>query len=220
MGELGAALTRGLQRHVLACVKHLACNSVENAGFSVDIHVDEVALHEAYLPHFRRVVEEGAAAVMSAYNCVNGQWCGQNRKLLTDILRGEWGFKGIVISDWIFGLREAAASLHAGLDIEIPYRMVRVQHLPGALERGEISWDEVDTAVQRIVATLLRFDEVLWTPAPAREVIRCQEHRALAQEVAARSVVLLRTTKPWTAPRWTDIQIRILWMESPQAGPW
>ena len=76
VGELGAALTRGLQRHVLACVKHFACNSMENARFTVDIEVDDVALHEVYLPHFRRIVDEGVASVMSAYNSVNGEWCG------------------------------------------------------------------------------------------------------------------------------------------------
>jgi beta-glucosidase len=133
VGELGAALTRGLQRHVMACVKHFVCNSMENARFSVDIEVDDVALHEVYLPHFRRIIDEGVASVMSAYNSVNGEWCGQNRELLTDVLRGELGFEGFVISDWIFGLRDAATSVTAGLDIEMPYRMVRAQHLPDAL---------------------------------------------------------------------------------------
>ncbi len=114
VGELGAALTRGLQRHVMACVKHFACNSMENARFTVDIEVDEVALHEVYLPHFRRIIDEGVASVMSAYNSVNGEWCGHNRALLTDILRGEWGFEGFVISDWVFGVRDAASSLTAG----------------------------------------------------------------------------------------------------------
>jgi beta-glucosidase len=129
---------------------------------------------------------------MSAHNSVNGDWCGQNRPLLTEILRGEWDFQGFVISDWIFGLRDAATSLTAGLDVEMPYRMVRAQHLPAALERGDASWDDVDRSVRRIVATLLRFDDVLSAPSPPREVIGSAEHRALAQEVAARSVVLLR----------------------------
>src|SRR5437763_9332469 len=191
-GELGAAFTRGLQLHVLACVKHFACNSMENARFSVDIEVDDVALHEVFLPHFRRIVEEGVAAVMSAYNSVNGEWCGQNTMLLTDVLRDEWGFRGFVISDWIFGLRDAAPSVAAGLDIEMPYRMVRAQHLPQALEDGEVSWADVDSAVERIVATWLRFDDVLSRPAPSSEVVGCPEHRALAREVAARSIVLLR----------------------------
>jgi beta-glucosidase len=192
VGELAAAAARGLQRYVLACVKHLACNSMENTRFAVDVDVDEVALHEVFLPQFRRVVDAGVASVMSAYNSVNGEWCGQNRALLTDVLRGEWGFAGFVISDWIFGLRDAAASLEAGLDVEMPYRMVRARHLPAALEDGRASWGDVDAAVARLVATLLRFDDVLSGPAPAPDVLGSAEHRSLAREVAARSVVVLR----------------------------
>jgi len=192
VGELGAALTRGLQRHVMACVKHFACNSMENARFSVDIEVDEVALHEVYLPHFRRVVDEGVAAVMSAYNSVNGDWCAESTNLLTDVLRGEWGFEGYVISDWILGLRDAAKSLGAGLDIEMPYRMVRAQHLPGALDRGDARWEDVNAAVTRVVSSLLRFGEMLGAPAPPIGVVGCDEHRQLARQVAGRAVVLLR----------------------------
>jgi beta-glucosidase len=195
VGEMAAALTRGLQKHVMACVKHFACNSMENARFSVDVEVDDVALHEVYLPHFRRVVQEGVASVMSAYNSVNGEWCGQNRQLLTDVLRGEWGFEGFVISDWIFGLRDAAASLTAGLDVEMPYRMVRMRDLEKALADGQASWDDVDAAVEHVLATLLRFDEVLSRPAPSRDVLGATAHRALAREVAGRSAVLLRNEK-------------------------
>jgi beta-glucosidase len=200
VGELGAAFTRGLQRHVLACVKHFACNSMENARFTVDVEVGEVALHEVYLPHFRRIVDAGAASVMSAYNSVNGDWCGQNRTLLTDILRTEWGFRGFVVSDWIFGMRDAARSVAAGLDIEMPYRMVREQHLPDALEKGDVEWADVDATVERIVATLLRFDAVLSAPVPPRDVLGAPEHRDLAREVAARSVVLLRNERVEGAP--------------------
>jgi beta-glucosidase len=200
VGVMGAALTRGLQRHVLACVKHFACNSMDNARFTVDIEVDEVALHEVYLPHFRRIVDEGVAAVMSAYNSVNGEWCGQNAAMLTDVLRREWGFEGFVMSDWIFGLRDAAKSLAAGLDIEMPYRMLRARDLPAALERGDASWSDVDSAVVRLVATLLRFDDVLSAPPPPADVMGCGEHRALAREVAARSVVLLRNSPVGGSP--------------------
>ncbi len=192
VGELGAALTRGLQQSVMACVKHFACNSMENARFSVDIEVDEVSLHEVYLPHFRRIVDEGVAAVMSAYNSVNSEWAGQSSALLNDVLRGEWGFEGFVISDWIFGLRDAATSLSGGLDIEMPYRMVRANNLPAALASGDASWDDVDTAVTRVLATLLRFDSVLSAPKPSLDTVGSAEHRALAREVAARSTVLLR----------------------------
>jgi beta-glucosidase len=200
VGALGAALTRGLQRHVLACVKHFACNSMENARFWVDVAVDEVALHEVFLPHFKQIVDEGVASVMSAYNSVNGEWCGQSRALLTEVLRDEWGFEGFVISDWIFGLRDAATSVAAGLDIEMPYRMVRAHHLPEALAAGTASWDDVDAAVTRIVATLLRFDAVLSAPAPGREVLGAPAHRALAREVAARAAVLLRNEPVDGAP--------------------
>lgn len=200
VGELGAALTRGLQRNVMACVKHFACNSMENARFSVDIEVDEVALHEVYLPHFRRIIEEGAASVMTAYNSVNGEWCGESPALIKDVLRGEWGFEGFVISDWIFGLRDAATSIAAGLDLEMPYRMVRQQHLAAALESGEASWDDVDAAVERVVSTLLRFDDIVSGEVPPPSVIGSADHRALAREVAGRSVVLLRNEPVEAAP--------------------
>lgn len=200
VGEMGAALTRGLQRYVMACVKHLAVNSMENARFTVDIEVDDVALHEIYLPHFKRVVDEGVASVMSAYNSVNGEWAGQSRQLLTDILRDEWGFRGYVISDWILGLRNAPLSLSAGLDVEMPWRMLRRTQLPAALEDGRITWDDVDRAVTNVVASLLRFDHVLSAPAPSASVVGCEQHRALAREVAARSVVLLKNDPVGHAP--------------------
>ena len=200
VGELGAAFTRGLQRHVMACAKHFACNSMENARFSVDVQVDEVALHEVYLPQFRRIVDEGVASLMSAYNSLDGEWCGQNAELLTGVLRDEWGFDGFVISDWIFGLRDAGASLAAGLDVEMPHRMIRFSHLRPALERGEVTWAQVDAAVARLVATRLRFDEILAAGAPDRSVLGAPEHRALAREVAARSVVLLRNEAVSGAP--------------------
>ena len=192
VGELGAALTRGVQRHAMACVKHFACNSMENARFKVDVTVDEVALHEVFLPHFRRIVDEGVASVMSAYNSVNGEWCGQSRSLLTDVLRDEWGFEGFVISDWIFGLRDAGPSVTAGLDVEMPYRMVRAAGLDAAVLAGEVTEADIAGRVVPTVATLLRFAELLAAPRPGVDVLACPEHRALAREAATRAIVLLR----------------------------
>jgi beta-glucosidase len=192
VGELGAALTRGVQRHAMACVKHFAANSMENARFRVDVTIDDEALHEVYLPHFRRIIDEGVASVMSAYNAVNGEWCGQNRSLLTDVLRDEWGFEGFVISDWIFGLRNAGPSVRAGLDVEMPYRMVRAFGLDAALEAGECDEDEIATAARRVVATLLRFAAVLDQPRPELDVLASPPHRALAREAAEKAIVLLR----------------------------
>jgi beta-glucosidase len=199
VGEMGAALTRGVQRHVMACVKHFALNSMENARFTVDVTVDDRTLHEVYLPHFRRVVDEGVACVMTAYNAVNGTWCGENAPLVTDILRGQWGFDGYVITDFVFGLRDPVGSVTAGIDVEMPFRQQRAEALPAALEDGRLPLEPVTAAATRVVATLLRFaDRITSTPpgadaaADADAVIASDEHRALAREVAQRSMVLLR----------------------------
>ena len=191
VGELGAALTRGVQEHAMACVKHFACNSMENARFSVDVTAGERALHEVYLPHFRRVVDEGVASVMSAYNSVNGEWCGDSSSLLTDVLRDEWGFDGFVITDFIFGLRDPVGGIGSGLDVEMPFRQQRAAALPSAMERGELSRSDLEAPAIRTVATLLRFAGVLAAPAPDPTVIACDEHRALARRAAQESIVLL-----------------------------
>ncbi len=193
LGAMGVALARGAQRHVMACVKHFAANSMENARFTVDVQVDEATLHEVFLPHFRAVVQAGVASVMSSYNSVNGDWCGQNTTLLTDVLREEWGFEGFVMSDFIWGLRDPVASLPAGLDIEMPFAQQRAQTLAKALEAGDACWVDVDTACRRILRTQLgTAATILPSIAAGPEVVVSAEHRALAREVAARSMVLLR----------------------------
>ncbi|MCB1261414.1 MAG: glycoside hydrolase family 3 C-terminal domain-containing protein [Acidimicrobiales bacterium] len=190
VGEMAAALTRGLQRHVMACMKHFACNSMENARFKVDVTADERALHEVYLPHFKRVADEGVASVMSAYNSLNGEFCGENRTLLVDILRDEWGWDGFVTSDFIMGLRTPAQSVTAGLDIEMPFRQQRWMHLRAALDDGSLTEADVDARVTDTVATLLRFAYVYATE-PDRSVTLSDEHRALARDAASRAMVLL-----------------------------
>jgi beta-glucosidase-like glycosyl hydrolase len=192
LGEFGLALTQTVQEHVMACVKHYALNSMENARFRVDVRVDEDVLHEVYLPHFRRIVEGGVGAVMSAYNSVNGEWAGQNHHLLTEILREQWGFDGLVMSDFVFGLRDAAKSVMNGLDIEAPFRQQRGLHLESALESGELQWEDVDRACERILRKQLEFTIRTEKSHPGAEVIFSKKHRALAREVAARSMVLLK----------------------------
>ena len=191
VGRMAAAFTRGLQQNVMACMKHFALNSMENARFTVDVTVDERALHEVYLAHFRHVAAEGIASVMSAYNSVNGEWCGENTVLLTEILRDEWGWDGFVTSDFIFGLRDAVKSVQAGLDIEMPFRQQREMHLTDAIESGDLAVADVDGAVERIVATLLRFAHV-YESQPPLSVVGSDAHRVLAREAAAASMVLVR----------------------------
>ena len=191
VGELAAAFTDGLQQHVMACMKHFALNSMENARFTVDVSVDDRALHEVYLPHFRRVAGTGVASVMSAYNSVNGDWCGENRTLLTDILRDEWGWDGFVTSDFIFGLRDPARSVGAGLNIEMPFRQQRAITLGDAIEDGSLLVGEVDARVTETIATFLRFAHVFAGRA-GDDVRGSSAHRALAREAAVASMVLVR----------------------------
>lgn len=196
LGAMGAALTRGTQRHVMATVKHYAANSMENARFSVDVTMDERTLHEVYLPHFRAVVEAGVAAVMSSYNSVNGEWAGQNQVLLTDVLRDEWGFEGLVMSDFIWGLRDPARSLSAGLDVEMPFAQQRARAFAASRPDPAL----VDRAARRLLRTQLAFAAAVPAEPPPLSVVAGAEHRALAREVAARSMVLLRNSTVDGAP--------------------
>lgn len=191
VGIMGAALATGVQRHAMACVKHFALNSMETSRHRVDVICSERPLHEVYLPHFRRVVEAGVAVVMSAYNSVNGDWCGHSRYLLTEILKDEWGFEGVVITDFIFGIRDAIKSVKAGVDIEMPYRMIRWQNLPLAIAKGAISWIEVDAIIMRILRTLIRFEHLRQAPLPSASIIASAEHVALALRSAQESIVVL-----------------------------
>jgi len=189
LGEMGAALTRGVQRHVMACVKHFALNSMENARFKVNVRISPRALHEIYLAHFKRVVDEGVAAVMSAYNSVNGEWCGQNKVLLTDILKKKWGFAGYVLSDFMFGMRDAKKAALAGQDLEMPFQMHYHQHLKRLVENGQVPLGQVDEAVLRLLRQQLRLIRANNYDAAQ---VGSERHRALAREAAEKSIVLLQ----------------------------
>jgi len=180
IGVMGAALTRGVQRHVMACVKHYACNSMENARFSVDVKADARALHEVYLAHFKRVVDAGVAAVMTAYNSLNGEWCGQNTALIRDILKREWGFEGFVLTDFIFGMRDAKTAILAGQDLEMPFRSLYARELERLVETGAVPLEMVDDAARRILRQEFRFARR--DGDYSREVVGCEAHRKLALE--------------------------------------
>jgi beta-glucosidase len=193
LGEMGAALATGLQTHnVVATVKHFALNSMENARFTVDVRCDGQTMREVYLPHFKRIIDAGCLSVMSAYNQWNGEYCGQHRELLTDILRHEWGFEGFVHSDWVFGLRHVYAAA-AGLDVENPEPIVFGPHLLAAAQAGTIEPAVIDTACRRILTTQYRM-ACAEDPLAAYEesLVACDAHRALAKEAATKAAVLLK----------------------------
>lgn len=192
LGEMGVALTRGVQRHIMACAKHYALNSMENARFKVDVNVDERTLHEVYLPHFRRCVEEGVAAIMSAYNKVNGEQCGHHGHLLRDILKEEWGFRGFVISDFIYGIRDGKAAVMGGLDVEMPFTQHYGDRLQRLVEFGEVPEAVIDEAVLRILRQKTRFSRVGEPERYSHSAVSSEAHKALAREAAQKSIVLLR----------------------------
>lgn len=192
LGEFGAALTRGAQRYVMACAKHYALNSMENARFTVDVTLDEATLQDVYLPHFKRTVDEGVAAIMASYNSVNGEWAGQNQHLLTDILRDQWKWDGITVTDFIWGMRDGGVALNAGMDLEEPLSQQRALHLRDQLSSGQTSWELVQRSGVRLLAAQLRSYAQRADGAFGPERMADDAARALARTAAARSMVLLK----------------------------
>jgi beta-glucosidase len=192
LGEMGAALVRGVQRHVMACAKHYALNSMENARFKVDVTIDARALHEVYLPHFKRTVEAGVASIMSAYNSVNGEWCGQNPVLLQQILKDQWGFDGFVLTDFIFGMRDAKKAALAGQDLEMPFQLHYHRDLKRLVETGEVPLSRLDDACLRLLRQQVRFGQGRNPGEYGPEVVGSETSRQLAREAAQKGIVLLK----------------------------
>jgi beta-glucosidase len=193
MGLMGLAFVCGAQNFVLASPKHFALNNLEITRFEVSSEIEERALHEVYLPHFKRsILEGGAASIMSAYNKVNGTYCGENRDLLEKILRADWGFEGFVESDWLLGTRSTALAINSGMDIEMPAAYwFKKEKIKDSIAKGEILPEIVDRNVLRVLRQKIAFGldsefEI------SKERIECKEHRSLAQEVAEKSFVLLK----------------------------
>ncbi len=154
-GELGLEFVKGVQETgIMADPKHFAANNHEKERKGINVHVSERALREIYFPGFEACVRRGKAkTVMSAYNKINGEACSANKWLLTDLLREEWGFDGIVISDW-GGVYDSKAALHAGNDLEMPQRADEKAFIED-LKAGRISVEDLDRSVRRILKALL-----------------------------------------------------------------
>ena len=193
MGAMGVSFISGAQNHVLASPKHFALNNLEMTRFEMSANIDDRTLHEVYLPHFKRcVIEGGAASVMSAYNKINGIYCGEHPVLLTDILRGDWGFKGFVESDWFLGTRSTAPAINAGMDIEMPagYRFDD-EKIFDAIESGELTEETITQNAGRALYHKVAFD-LAHLELPDEAVVECVAHIELAREVAEKSFVLLK----------------------------
>jgi beta-glucosidase len=193
MGAMAVAFISGAQNHVMTSPKHFAVNNVENTRFEMSANVPARVLHEVYLPHFKRCVQEaGAASVMSAYNKLNGTYCGEHAELLTHILRDDWGFKGFVESDWFLGTRSTAAALNAGMDLEMPagFRFSD-EKIHAAITAATLTEATLRQAAGRALYAKLAWD-LNSLPMPDANVVECPAHIALAREVAEKSIVLLK----------------------------
>jgi beta-glucosidase len=192
-GRTAAACVRGVQSQgVVATVKHLAGNETEFERYTLSSVIDERALREIYLLPFELAVREaGALGLMTAYNRLNGRYCADDEALLAGIVRGEWGFEGIVMSDWyaLVGTRDAG---RAGLDLEMPGPPRAFgPALAEAVRSGEVDEADVDAKVSRLLGVFERIGALDDGPPGPESSTEDPDHRALAREAAAAATVLL-----------------------------
>ena len=189
---LSVGYTKGVQDNgVAVCLKHYALNNQENNRGTVNVIVGERAMREIYLPPFRAAVEEADAyGIMPAYNKVNGFWCAENEILLNQILRKEWGFGGMAISDW-GGTHSTVGSVNAGLNVEMPTKQYMGQALIDSVKAGKVAEEVVNQRVREILRVRLAIK-----PIPAneanKEMTSQPAQQKIAYEVACKSIVLLK----------------------------
>lgn len=211
---MAAARVRGFQgddlaapETILACAKHyVAYGGAEGGRDYNTVDISERTLREVYLPPFHAAVDAGVGTIMSAFNEISGVPCSANRHTLTDILREEWGFDGYVVSDWgavdeltTHGIasddaQAAEQAIVAGVDMDMCSVFYRT-HLGESVQRGTVSEAIIDQAVRRVLRAKFEiglFDRPYVDPQREKIVILSKEHRALAREVARRSIVLLK----------------------------
>ncbi|MBN1215562.1 MAG: glycoside hydrolase family 3 C-terminal domain-containing protein [Candidatus Lokiarchaeota archaeon] len=196
LGEMGASLIRGVQKHnVMGTVKHFALNNIEFSRHRVNILIEERTLREVYLPHFKRCIDQGCATVMTAYNKVRGEYCGQNYYLLRKILKEEWKFKGFIHSDWMHGLYDGVKGITAGLDVEMPRAKYYGNNLIKKVKKGLVALDLINDSVRRIIYTVLKFINMKDPENYDKKIIGSSKHIELSRKVAENSMVLLKNDR-------------------------
>lgn len=189
VSKLASAEVNGIQSTgVSACVKHFAANNAENYRFLGDSVVDDRALREIYLKVFENIVKQSHPhAVMCAYNKINGEYCCQNKWLLTDLLRNEWGFNGLVMSDW-GATHDRVKGVQSGLDIEMPGdTAICRKWIADALSNGEMTEAELNTAVERVLQLVKKHSDETYG-----QDVDWKTHAELATTIATESAVLLK----------------------------
>jgi beta-glucosidase len=192
-GRLGAAYVEGLQGEgVGASLKHYALNNQEEGRMTVSVEVDERTLREIYLAAFEHVVKSANPwTVMASYNRVAGVYATENRRLLIDILKDEWGYDGVVVSDW-GAVHSTAPAVNGGTDLEMPGSALWFgDKLLAAVRAGEVRASRIDDAALRLCRLIVRSGALDGGPAPKGE-LRTPRHRKVAEDAAVEAVVLLK----------------------------
>jgi beta-glucosidase len=190
-GKMAAAYIRGIQSQgVYACPKHFAVNSQEQRRMAMNAVVDERTLREIYLTGFEIAVREGKAkAIMTSYNEVNGEYANENKKLLLDILRKEWGFDGLVVTDW-GGSNDHVKGVMCQSDLEMPAPgLDSARELVTAVNEGRLSMKDIDLCVDHVLDAVLDLKQ---KAEEKKSVFDEKAHHALARKAAAESAVLLK----------------------------
>ncbi|MDN5338127.1 MAG: beta-glucosidase [Thermotogaceae bacterium] len=207
-GEMAASIIEGIQsKGIGTSLKHFVANNQEHRRLSVSAEVDERTLREIYLAGFEIAVKKAKPwTVMAAYNKVNGTYCFKNKFLLTDILRKEWGFEGIVVSDWgAVDVIERAEALKAGLDLEMPSSGgLGDKNIVEAVKNGDLPEEVLDEAVERLLKIIFRGFENQKDATFDKD-----EHHKFAKEVAKECVVLLKNEDD-ILPLKTDSRIAVI----------
>jgi beta-glucosidase len=192
IGEMGKALAEGVQEeNVVACVKHFAFNQMEISRFKVDVNCDKRTEREVFLPHFKKIIDAGAASVMSSYNIYNGVHAGHNKYLLTDVLKKEWDFDGFIMSDFGWGVTDTVEGANGGQDMEMCGTIWFGERLVKAVEDGFVPEERIDDAALRIIRTQLAF-QAAGNGKIDESVLACDEHVALARKSAEEGITLLK----------------------------
>src|SRR5215213_890944 len=193
-GMLASAYIKGIQdKGKGACIKHFVANDQEYERFSISSEVDERTLREIYLEPFRIAIRNAKPwAVMSAYNRVNGTYASENDHTLNDILKGEWDYDGIVMSDW-FGTYDPETP-NGGLDLEMPgsARWMSEEHVKRALDDGPLTEEAIDNKVVRLLGVIEKAGLLENPELQPERAENKPEHRAIIREAAREAIVLLR----------------------------
>ncbi|MEG2002865.1 MAG: glycoside hydrolase family 3 C-terminal domain-containing protein, partial [Clostridia bacterium] len=187
-GEMGANWVKGIKsKGVFASVKHFACNNQERYRMRSNVEVDERTLREIYLTAFERVVKENPRTVMCCYNSVNGEFGSENTHLLKDILRNEWGFDGVTITDW-GAVNDRVKGIKATMDLEMPSSFgERDAEIKKAVESGELDVQELDNTVRRLLTLIFDGYENLEDCS-----VNLDDNHDISREIAENSMVLLK----------------------------